>query len=247
MQARLCAYVLHDLPGVHRYALSSINQTQLQKGIVESRNIKVNVDGNVYTLLYEPKRVKFSDLDILKIMFHANHVKHCGDSVICYILKITSKDVFKMNYLVRHIDITFDKPLKYENAYKIIGAVTNYGSTSLTVTLFGVGAESIVPDNETDVHLLRDNSKVDKNKRKEKNIERFLDQYEENDDTVISVNDKNLQEIAQKKKCINYFTVKYTLVQVDESGTKSTIDEQFKNEHKPMEIEKLKELINIFC
>ncbi|GAB66629.1 hypothetical protein PCYB_094130, partial [Plasmodium cynomolgi strain B] len=110
---------------------------------VEAKNVKVDLDdGKVYTILYEPKKVKFSDLDPLKIMFHSSHVKHSGNSVIRYLIKMTSRDLNKMDYVVRHVEITYDKPLKYDDSYKIIGGITSYGNTSLRITLFGTNSSS---------------------------------------------------------------------------------------------------------
>ncbi|EUD67200.1 hypothetical protein C922_02350 [Plasmodium inui San Antonio 1] len=109
---------------------------------VEAKNLKVDLDGKVYTILYEPKKVKFSDLDPYKIMFHSNHVKHSGNSINRYLMKMTSGDSNKMDYLVRHVDISYDKPLKYEDSYKIIGGITSYGNTSLRITLFGTSSSS---------------------------------------------------------------------------------------------------------
>ncbi|SBT71451.1 conserved Plasmodium protein, unknown function [Plasmodium malariae] len=220
----------------------------IYKGIVKARNIKVKLHGNIYTILYETKKVEFSELDILKIMFHSNHIKHCGNSLICYILKLSSKKVTHMDFVVRHIDVTFDKTLTYDNPYKIIGAVTNYGYTSYRVTLFGVSADNDKNEEDKEMqYLLRDNTRTEKNKRKEKNIEYLLQEYEENSSDIIDLNDEKLQEIAQKKKCINYFSVHYILVKINEKGEKVPIDDNFKNENKAMDVQHLKDVINIFC
>lgn len=222
-------------------------------------------------MLYESKKVKFSDLDILNIMFHSNQVKHCGNSVICYLLKLTSTDIEKMNYVVRHIDISYNRPLKYENVYKIIGGVTSYGVTSMKITLFGVGSamkaeeeregaggeRSSDGSDEEDKHtpmlkmnLLHDNEKKKTHRNKQKTIDKFLSQLgDENENITEAINLQNplLQEIASKKNCINYFSAVYTLVKVDDKGEKSVIDEAFKNEHIPMDVDQLKEAVKVFC
>lgn len=226
-------------------------------------------------MLYESKKVKFSDLDILNIMFHSNQVKHCGNSVICYLLKISSTDIENMNYVVRHIDISYNRPLKYENVYKIIGGVTSYGVTSMKITLFGVGStmkgeeevkgESGEHSNDRSgegsdeedsmmemlrMNLLHDNTKKRRQMRKEKSIDKLLNQLgDEHQNITEAINMKNplLQEIASKKNCINYFSVVYTLVKVDDKGEKSVIDDSFKNEHTPMSADQLNEVVKVFC
>ncbi|GAW81120.1 hypothetical protein PGO_093200 [Plasmodium gonderi] len=225
----------------------------------ESKNLKIMIDGNIYTLLYEPRKVKFSDLDILKIMFHSNQIKHCGNSVICYLLKMSALDAQQLNYVVRHIDITYNKPLKYENIYKIIGGVTNYGNTSMQITLYGVGTDETTKtgseaengdhengDNKMGINLLHDMTSNEKNRKKQKKIDKLLNQMGDENE-IININDNLFQETEFQKKCINYFTVIYTLVKIDDKGHKSIIDEAFKQEHKTIDVEKLKHLVNIFC
>ncbi|SCO67452.1 conserved Plasmodium protein, unknown function [Plasmodium vivax] len=256
----------------------------LHSWAAEAINLKLLMDGNTYTMLYESKKVKFSDLDILNIMFHSNQVKHCGNSVICYLLKISSTDIEKMNYVVRHIDISYNRPLKYENVYKIIGAVTSYGVTSMKITLFGVGSAlkveegpegdggegssdkssdkssdgngDISSDEEDNLmamlrmNLLHDNTKKRKHIRREKTIDKLLNQLGDENQNIteaISMNNPLLQEIASKKNCIYYFSVVYTLVKVDDKGEKSTIDDAFKNEHRPMNVDQLNDVVKVFC
>ncbi|ANQ08118.1 Uncharacterized protein PCOAH_00026930 [Plasmodium coatneyi] len=267
----------------------------LHRWAAEAINLKLLIDGKTYTMLYESKKVKFSDLDILNIMFHSNQVRHCGNSVICYLLKISSTDIENMNYVVRHIDISYNRPLKYENVYKIIGGVTSYGVTSMKITLFGVGStmkgeeeakseggegssagssagssdgssngsSDVSNDVSSDVsnegsdeednmmamlrmNLLHDNTKKRKQIRKEKSIDKLLSQLgdeHQNITEAINMKDPLLQEIASKKNCINYFSVVYTLVKVDDKGEKSIIDDAFKNEHMPMDADQLNEAV----
>ncbi|GAB66628.1 hypothetical protein PCYB_094120 [Plasmodium cynomolgi strain B] len=263
----------------------------LHNWAAHAMNLKLLMDGKTYTMLYESKKVKFSDLDILNIMFHSNQVKHCGNSVICYLLKISSTDIENMNYVVRHIDISYNRPLKYENVYKIIGGVTSYGVTSMKITLYGVGSTMKVQEetkgeggegsgegssegssggssegssdgasdgsDEEDnlitmlkMNLLHDNTKKRKLLRKEKSIDKLLNQLgDEHENITEAINMKNplLQEIASKKNCINYFSVVYTLVKVDNKGEKCVIDDAFKNNHMPMDEDQLNEAVKVFC
>ncbi|KJP90244.1 hypothetical protein AK88_00092 [Plasmodium fragile] len=244
----------------------------LHSWAAEAINLKLLMDGKTYTMLYESKKVKFSDLDILNIMFHSNQVRHCGNSVICYLLKISATDIENMNYVVRHIDISYNRPLKYENVYKIIGGVTSYGSTSMKITLFGVGsttkeqgeaepghiseASSEGSDEEDNMltmlrmNSLHENTKRKKQLRRDKSIDKLLNELgDENQNITEAINIKNplLQEMASKKECINYFSVVYTLVKVDDKGEKSVIDDAFKNEHMPMDIDQLNEVVKVFC
>lgn len=256
---------------------------------VEAKNVKVDLDGKVYTILYEPKKVKFSDLDPLKIMYHSNHVKHCGNALIRYLTKMTSRDLNKMDYVVRHVDISYDKPLKYDNSYKIIGGITSYGNTSLRITLFGTSSSSRnagssylgvknILRNWTCAHL--DEAANRKGVHEEASISRaqnqgefkseqsevptrgdpkketatsdfhvgkLLAEYKEDDaNAVIKLCRNKMNEIASQKNCINYFTAHYTLVRVNKQETKEPIQEKFKNEFPPIEVEKLMELVNVF-
>ncbi|CAG9477109.1 unnamed protein product [Plasmodium vivax] len=252
---------------------------------VEAKNVKVELDGKVYTILYEPKKVKFSDLDPLKIMFHSNHVKHSGNSVIRYLVKLTSRDISKMDYVVRHVDISYDRPLKYEDSYKIIGGITSYGSTSLRITLFGTNSsskngcssnlgvknilrngacahvdEAAKPEEghekasssgefkseHSEVATRRDPNK--KATKSDHHVEKLLAKYKEDSaDAVIKLCRNKMNEIASQKNCINYFTAHYTLVRVNKEGAKEPIQEKYKNEFPPIEVEKLKELVSVFC
>ncbi|KJP90245.1 hypothetical protein AK88_00093 [Plasmodium fragile] len=248
---------------------------------VEAKNVKVDLDGKVYTIMYEQKEVKFSDLDPVKIMFHSNHVKHSGNAIIRHLIKMTSTDVNKINYVVKHVDITYDKPLKYQDSYKIIGGITAYGNTSLTLTVVGTssmsrnegsgnwGIKNILrsracapldeqdngEETSTSGDFQSEQSEVDTGKGPNKktskshlHVEKLLAQYkEDNADAVIKLCKNNMKEIASQKKCINYFTATYTLVRVNKDGIKESIQEKCKKAFPPIEVEKLKELISVFC
>ncbi|GAW81121.1 hypothetical protein, conserved [Plasmodium gonderi] len=236
---------------------------------VETKNMNVELDGKVYTVLYERKKVKFSDLDPLNIMFHSNHVKHSGNSLIRYLIKMTSKKLNKMIYVVKRVDITYDKPLTYDDEYKIIGGITSYGKTSLKVILFGTSSASKNGNTNMDVkNILRNgafayedklsskhNSEVIEKRKQnkkitkvEKDIFSYLDKRKENnEDIIIKLSRDEIKDIASQKKCQTYFTIHYTLVQINEDGAKLPIKEKYKNLFPPIENEKLKQLVSVFC
>ncbi|CRH00227.1 conserved Plasmodium protein, unknown function [Plasmodium relictum] len=212
----------------------------------ESKNIKFNIDGKLHTILYVKKKVSFSDLDLLSVMYHSNHVKHCGNSIIQYLLKLSSNDIFHMNFVVRHIEITYKNVLKYNNKYKIIGAITDYGNTSMKISLYGVGSSSDeMNKNSSFTNLLLNNSESDANE--EQNIHKILDNYDEDDDSS-SINLSN-QEISKlkEKNCVVYFSVNYVLVKVDKNGLKRPIKSKFKEENLPMEVEQVEDLAKALC
>ncbi|CRG96406.1 conserved Plasmodium protein, unknown function [Plasmodium gallinaceum] len=220
-----------------------------QKNVV-SKNIKFNIDGNMYTILYDKKKVKFSDLDLLKIMFHSNHIKHCGNSVIRYILKLSTKNLFQMDFVVKHIDITYNKVLKFDDKYKIIGAITNYGNTSLRVSLFGVGNENKkISLNSFIKNKLSNNLELESqsDKNEENSINEVLDNYDEDNDDPINLSSKEIDQLKEEKNCAVYFIVHYTLVKVDKKGMKKNIKDQFKNENSLIEIEQIENLASALC
>ncbi|ETW28856.1 hypothetical protein PFFCH_03716 [Plasmodium falciparum FCH/4] len=96
------------------------------KTVVKSLNLKIDLDDKRYTVLYDEKKVKFADLDLLKVMFHPNHVRHCSNSIINYMMKLSSGTSPYILFVVKNIDITFEKPLEYNDDYKIFGAITNF-------------------------------------------------------------------------------------------------------------------------
>lgn len=211
----------------------------------ESKNIKFNIDGKLYTILYVKKRVSFSDLDLLSVMYHSNHVKHCGNSIVQYLLKLSSNDIFHMNFVVKHVEINYKNVLKYNDKYKIIGAITDYGNTSMKITLYGVGPSSNeINKNSGFTNLLPNNSESDANE--EQNIYKILDSYDEDDSGSINLSNQEISKLKEKK-CVVYFSVNYILVKVDRKGLKRPIKPKFKEENLPMEVEQVEDLAKALC
>ncbi|SBT00775.1 conserved Plasmodium protein, unknown function [Plasmodium malariae] len=219
-------------------------------GKIISGSLKVNMDNKTYTLLYNNKRVNFNEIDPLRIMFHSNQVKHCGNSIIDFLNIISSYDLSKMSFVVKHIDITYDKPLVYDQMYKIIGAVTYYGNTSLKISLIGTSIEN--KKNSTGIFGIKNllgvtGSDIEELKKNENKLEEIFKKYKESNKGIIDINDKELHDMEKQKQCKNYFLAHYTIVHIDKYGFKKTIKDEYKKDYPVMALEKLKELATTFC
>lgn len=226
------------------------------KTVVKSLNLKIDLDDKRYTVLYDEKKVKFADLDLLKVMFHPNHVRHCSNSIINYMMKLSSGTSPYILFVVKNIDITFEKPLEYNDDYKIFGAITNYGNTSIKLTVFGIGSEKKNKSYSSaidffnvkklllDSYTSNNNYEVDENN---KGIHNLLKNYNEEKSEPIKLTQQNAKELAEGKTCKIFFKAQYTLVKISKVGSKASVTEDFKNEYPAIDEEKLKELINLFC
>lgn len=115
--------------------------------LVNAINVLVKVKSQNHHIFYNVREVEFSDVDVYNIMYHANYVKHTGNALIKYMFLLNKNINNKPLYVVKNINVTHMKPLKFQDKYKIIGTITNYGHTSLQITIAGVSHFNKTPEN----------------------------------------------------------------------------------------------------
>lgn len=104
-------------------------------------NVVLKLDSREHTIFYDVYQVEFSDVDMLKIMYHANFVAYCGNSVVKYLHRLPQTTLQKA-YIVKNIDFTFFSPLRFLDSFKLVGAITKYGDTSMQITIKGVSNQN---------------------------------------------------------------------------------------------------------
>lgn len=114
---------------------------------VNGINILVKLNLQDHYIFYNIREVEFSDVDTKNIMYHAHYVKYVGNSIYKYLILLNEKLNPKLLCFVKNINMTYMAPLKYQDKYKIIGAITNYGNTSLQITVAGVSHFNKTPTN----------------------------------------------------------------------------------------------------
>lgn len=104
-------------------------------------NVVLKLDSREHTIFYDVYQVEFSDVDMLKMMYHSNFITYCGNSVVKYLYRLPQTTLRKA-YIVKHIDVTFISPLRFLDSFKLVGSITKYGNTSMQIIIKGVSNQN---------------------------------------------------------------------------------------------------------